>query len=320
MTSNKRLKNKIRTLMETTGVNYVRAARDTGSAAPKDPARLTWSPGTFTDGSKTTKAIDTFLGEFPHLLISGISASEPETMLSDMIDQLTAANSPVDLQLWINEPYRAMSIYRESNHVTRYVDDWTPDGTMITHVADQMEDAVAEMDRRNKLFIDHEEYPKNLSKARALAMRESLANGTTVSQHPLYMPYIVIVVNETASLFSEPPSKRERTEQERLVVFTAEIARKSRSAGIFLVFTTNRVSNASVPTVIRNQMRSIGLTTANTISSHMAIHSESLFGLPTTKAVICVEDKTVEIDRNPNYVTYSTTPYFRALRNSRNQT
>lgn len=300
MTPNKRQKTKTRAHMQATGTNYVRAARDTGAESLKDPARLSWSPGTIAGAGKTAKAVDTFQdARYPHLLISGMSAAQPEATLVDMIDQLMAANTTEDIQFQIIEPTLPLTEFKDSPYVSQYMDSWTPNADFMSNAADMMEDAVVEMNRRNARLINHHQLPKNLKKAREIAIFDAQRTGTRLDQHRLWMPYIFIVIQEAASLFADTASKDERDVQRRLVVAAAELTRKARSAGIFLVMSTNMPS--AVPAVIRNSTRRIAFSTPSSAGSLITIGDESLVGLPKDRGFI-VEDPDIakqEFVRNP---------------------
>lgn len=300
MTPNKRRKNKTRARMEATGTNYVRASRETGSNALKDPARLTWTPGTIAGAERPVKIIDSFVGSaLPHLLVTGMSASRPEEVLIDMIDQLITANTPEDAQFRIIEPAMALDHHKDSPRVKHYVDSWTPDRNFWLNAAGDMEAAVVEMDRRNRTFINHPQSPKNLHKAREIAIRESNKTGIPLDQHPLWMPFIFIVIHECGAIFANPTQKDERNDQARFTVATTEIARKSRSAGIYLACSAEM--SGAVPDVIGDQMRKIVLSTTDEEASMALVGDESLVGLPKTKGFIvdAREGTKQEFDRNP---------------------
>jgi hypothetical protein len=197
-------------------------------------------------------------------------------VMSSMILQILYNNGPTEARFWMVEPKNEMQIYRDCDLVERFVDSWTPDNNFISNAADLMEDAVKEMDRRNEMFVNHPKSPKNLAKAREIAMRESNDAGSPLERNPLYMPFIFIILEECASLFADSASKEEKAEQVRLVVATAEIARKSRSAGIYLICATQYPTNASIPSVIRNQMRRIGMRCQNDLASRVVIEEAGL--------------------------------------------
>jgi DNA segregation ATPase FtsK/SpoIIIE-like protein len=228
-----------------------------------------------------------------------MSAAEPEAMLVDMMDQLIAANTPEDIQFRIIEPTIPLTGYKNSPYVAQYMDSWTPNNKFMSNARSMMEEAVTEMNRRYALMINHPETVYNLGKAREVAIRESNQAGTPLEDHPLWMPHIFIVVHEAASLFSESTLKDEHDEQQSLVFATAELARKSRAAGIYLVMSTQ--VSVAVPPVIRDQMRMIALSTPSEHYSTVAVGDDSLVGLPKNKGIVVGkgEDENTVFDRNP---------------------
>ena len=206
----------------------------------------------------------------------GLVPTHNSVVMSSMILQILFNNGPTEARFWMVEPKNEMQIYRDCDLVERFVDSWTPDNNFIANAADLMEDAVKEMDRRNEMFVNHPKSPKNLAKAREIAIRESEDSGQPLERNPLYMPFMFIILEECASLFADSASKEEKMEQTRLVVATAEIARKSRSAGIYLICATQYPTNASIPSVIRNQMRRIGMRCQNDLASRVVIEENGL--------------------------------------------
>lgn len=307
MTANKRRKNKTRAIMETTGTNYVRAARAVGSMIIKDPVRLSWSPGTTTTHSGVDLQVrDNFLSyDSPHLLIPGMGAAEPERMLSDMIDQVAGNNSPEDVQFFIIEPAMALKGYEKSPHTKNYVDSWTT-GDFIRNASGLILDAVQEMDRRKALFINHEKSPKNLSKARSIAIAESAASGEPLTQHPLYLPYQIIVIHEISFLTSQEGNSGAQKDHEQLRLALSELMRKSRSAGIHIACSTRSPEVADIPDLYRINMRKIGLATSNELVSQTFMGDDSCLGIPKTKGVIQYTNsdgtgvRTVMFDRTQN--------------------
>lgn len=206
----------------------------------------------------------------------GLVPTHNSVVMSSMILQILFNNGPTEARFWMVEPKNEMQIYRDCDLVERFVDSWTPDNNFIANAANLMEDAVTEMDRRNEMFVNHPKSPKNLQKAREIAIRESEDSGNPLERNPLYMPFMFIILEECASLFADSASKEEKMEQVRLVVATAEIARKSRSAGIYLICATQYPTNASIPSVIRNQMRRIGMRCQNDLASRVVIEENGL--------------------------------------------
>lgn len=236
-------------------------------------AKLKWAAGVLADDELAWDNWDSASGS--HLLVAGQSGSGKSVTMTDMILQLVYNNGPSELRFWMIEPKNEMQVYRDCDVVQEFVDSFTP-GDFMTNAADLMEKLVEEMNRRNEVMVAHPKAPKKLSKAREIAQTESAANGTPLEDHPLYMPFIIMIVEECATLFAEASNAEEKAEQKRLITATAEIARKARSAGIYLVAATQYPTNASIPSVIRQQMRRIGMKCRDTISSQVVIGEPGL--------------------------------------------
>ena len=174
------------------------------------------------------------------------------------------------------EPKNELQTFKDLDVCERFIDSWTPNDRFVENATVFMQDAVAEMNRRYRLMKDHPKFPKKLEKAREIARREAARDGTPVEDHPLFMPFILIVVEECATLFADPGSKEERAQQEKLLSATAEIARKARAAGMYLICITQYPTNASIPSVIRNQMRRVGLMCQNRLASEIVIGENGL--------------------------------------------
>ena len=239
---------------------------------------ISWSPGVMADDSLAVYDWD---AEEPHLLIAGASGSGKSVVASAFILQIMQNNGPGEARFWMVEPKNEMQVYRNADVVERFVDSWTPDDEFIKNAADLMWDARVEMDKRNQIFSSHPKSPKKLSKARQIAKMESERDGTPLEDHPLYLPFLFIVLEECATLFAESSNAEEKQEQKRLLTNTAEIARKARSAGIYLVALTQYPTNASIPSVIRQQMRRIGLKCQNDMASRVVIEENGLEKIKT---------------------------------------
>lgn len=240
----------------------------------KGKARLTWAAGVMADDELAYDDWESASGS--HLLVAGQSGSGKSVVMADMILQLLHNNGPTELEFAMIEPKNEMQVYRDCDLVTDFVDTWTPDENFMTNAADLMEKMVAEMNRRNAVMSQHPKSPKKLSKAREIAMREAADQGIPFEDHPLFMPFKIIIMEECATLFADAASKDEKAEQGRLLAATVEIARKARSSGMYLVCATQYPTNASIPSVIRQQMRRIGMKCRDGMSSQVVIGQPGL--------------------------------------------
>lgn len=237
-------------------------------------AKVKWSPGVFSDD---TLAMDDWNGtsDSPHLLVAGASGSGKSVVMSSMILQLMYNNGPGEVRFHMIEPKNEMQVYQDIDVVDDFLDTWTTTDFMSA-AADMSEKIVGLMNQYNKIMNSHPKRPKNLKKAREIAARESRANGTPLEDHPLYLPYRFFIIEECASLFADALDKEEKEQQGRLLYNCTELARKARSSGIFLITATQYPTNASIPSVIRNQQRRIGMRCQNSMASRVVIEENGL--------------------------------------------
>jgi hypothetical protein len=236
-------------------------------------AKIDWAAGVLSDDSLARD--NWHNADNPHLLIAGASGSGKSVCMSSMLLQLAYNNGPGEVRLWGIEPKNELQVYRDLDITERFVDSWTPTREFVKNAADLLGDAVQEMDRRNEAFVNHPKAPKQLQKAREIAVRESEQAGTPLERHPLYMPYMFVIIEECASLFAGVrPDERE--DQARLIGYATELARKARSSGIHLILATQYPTKESLPVTIRNQCRSIGFKCQNEVASRVVIGETGL--------------------------------------------
>lgn len=239
-------------------------------------AKLDWSPGVLANDELV---YDKWDGDLPHLLIAGASGMGKSNIAMCMLMQLAYNNSPDELELHFIEPKNELQTFENVDTCAELVDSWKPDKDFMFNAAESAEAMVEEMDRRYEAMNNHPKRPKKLSKAREIAQREG--PNPDGSKHPLDMPYKIYYFEECATLFADAGSKEEAAEQKRLMAAVAELARKSRAAGIHLVFATQYPTNASIPSVIRNQCRRIGLGAQNRVASDVIIGQNGLEKIST---------------------------------------
>lgn len=237
--------------------------------------KITWSPGVL---SNDQMAEDSFDGnEAPMLLIAGMSGSGKTVTVHNFITQLAANNSPQDATFWLIEPKIGLQKYRNLDSVTKFVDSWFPSDEFFENIAELSEEAVRTMVEKNRTLIENPSkngvIPEKLSDARKIARREGTTGGEL---HPLMMPYLFITLEECATVFADAPSKDAAALQGRILANFARICREGRSAGVLLTCTTQYPTNASIPSVIRQQMRRIGMRCQNSLSSNVVIDESGL--------------------------------------------
>lgn len=209
---------------------------------------------------------------------NGFNTSRQSVVLHNQLCQLMRNNSPSDLQIKIIEPKVGTQIFENADSVTGYVDSWFPrEGELFEASLDLLRDLTTEMIRRNKIMRLHPGKPEKLAEAREIALREGPQPDG--SPHPMWLPYIICYIEECAMLFAPSPNKDDREVQAEILYYVTKLAREARSAGIHLTLATQYPTNVSLPSVIRQQCRRLGLKTQDQIASMVIINEPGLENL-----------------------------------------
>jgi len=176
----------------------------------KAKSNLTFGLGRDVSGIATTVDLKTM----PHLLIAGATGSGKSVAINAMMLALLYQNSPNDLRLILVDPKRV-----EFTHYNGIPHLLCPVVFDVDKTVSALRWAVAEMDRRFKLFQD-------------TARRNIEAYNTNPPNGQL--PYIVIFIDELADLMAQAGN-----EVEAAIVRLAQMA---RATGIHLVVATQRPS------------------------------------------------------------------------------
>lgn len=215
-----------------------------------------------------------------HVFLAGNGniATSNSVVLHNQLLQLFLNNSPSDLQVKIIEPKVGTQIFENVDNVTDYVDSWFPrEGEFFEATLDLVKKETDEMIRRNKLMRLHPGRPEKLAEARQIALTEGPQKDG--SPHPLMLPFHVVYMEECAMLFAPSPNKEEKEIQAEILYYVTKLARESRSAGIHMVLATQYPTNASLPSVIRQQCRRYGLKTQDSVASLVIINEPGLENL-----------------------------------------
>ncbi|MBP6217738.1 MAG: DNA translocase FtsK 4TM domain-containing protein [Oligoflexales bacterium] len=160
----------------------------------------------------------------PHLLIAGTTGSGKSVGINALICSLLVKTSPKHLKLILIDPkILELSIYKGVPHLLRPVITDRDEATEALYWA------VDEMDRRYKVM--ESEQVRNIQ-----AYNQKKGD-------KLYLPYIVIVIDELADLILGASKEFESTVQ--------KLAQKARACGIHLVLATQRPSVDVVTGVIK---------------------------------------------------------------------
>lgn len=194
------------------------------------------------------------LKKMPHLLIAGSTGSGKSVAINSILLTLLYENSPSDLRLLLVDPKRVE--FTEYNGVPHLL---TPVVTEVDKTVSALKWAVAEMERRLKLFSES-------SKRNIESYNEDPPEGK--------IPYIVIVIDELADLMAQASN-----EVEGSIVRLAQLA---RATGIHLIVATQRPSVNVITGLIKaNIATRIAFQTASQVDSRTILDvggAEKLLG------------------------------------------
>lgn len=193
------------------------------------------------------------LDKMPHLLIAGATGSGKSVCINSVILSLLYQNSPNTLKLILVDPKKVeLTNYAGIPHLL------TPVITEVDKTVNALRWAVAEMERRFKLFSE--------------ALKRDIKTYNQQSSDPL--PYIIVIIDELADLMSVAPN-----EVESAIVRLAQMA---RATGIHLILSTQRPSVNVITGLIKANITSrIAFAVASQIDSRTIIDTngaEKLLG------------------------------------------
>jgi len=206
--------------------------------------------------------------------VAGATGKGKSVLLHSMILQLATRNSPSQWELRIAEPKNEMQRYKALPHTTRFVDMSTPAANLYEPLMLMLEELAQEMENRYAMFQQLPGHVRNLQDAwRSEALREK-------------PPYITCLIEECADYFTKPPTSTAKVARagecyERAQSALALLARKSRAAGIYLVYATQRPTKDAIPAMVKGNSRRIGLGTHDNISSMIIIDRPGLENIKT---------------------------------------
>jgi S-DNA-T family DNA segregation ATPase FtsK/SpoIIIE len=186
------------------------------------------------------------LTRMPHLLIAGTTGSGKSVCVSSLIMSILMTRSPGEVQLILVDPKVVeLSIYKEVPHLM------CPIVTEVPKAESILEWASTKMDERYALLA--EAGVKDIRSYNRLGedgLRERLAIGDDeeMSQIPVRLPYIVIIVDELADLMM--------TSAKEVEFYLCRIAQKSRAVGIHLIVSTQRPQANVVTGLIKSNLPS----------------------------------------------------------------
>ncbi|MDO4270256.1 MAG: DNA translocase FtsK [Eubacteriales bacterium] len=229
-------------------------------------SRLSYSVGKDITG----KPVIGDIAKMPHMLIAGTTGSGKSVCINSMLISLLYKSTPEEVRLIMVDPKMVeLGNYNGIPHLL------IPVVTDPKKAAGALNWAVGEMERRYKLFADHQVrnlvgYNDLMRAERAKAEQEE---GGAPEQYQV-LPQIVIVIDELADLMMVAAKEVETS--------ICRIAQKARAAGMHLVVATQRPSADVITGIMKANIPSrIAFAVASQIESRIILDqtgAEKLIG------------------------------------------
>ena len=218
----------------------------------------------------TGKPVIGDIAKMPHMLIAGTTGSGKSVCINSMLISLLYKSTPEEVRLIMVDPKMVeLGNYNGIPHLL------IPVVTDPKKAAGALNWAVGEMERRYKLFADHQ--VRNLVGYNDLMRSEKAKAEQTEDGHPgqyQVLPQIVIVIDELADLMMVAAKEVENS--------ICRIAQKARAAGMHLVVATQRPSADVITGIMKANIPSrIAFTVASQIESRIILDTtgaEKLIG------------------------------------------
>lgn len=218
----------------------------------------------------TGKPVIGDIAKMPHMLIAGTTGSGKSVCINSMLISLLYKSTPEEVRLIMVDPKMVeLGNYNGIPHLL------IPVVTDPKKAAGALNWAVGEMERRYKLFADHQ--VRNLVGYNDLMRSEKAKAEQTEDGHPeqyQVLPQIVIVIDELADLMMVAAKEVENS--------ICRIAQKARAAGMHLVVATQRPSADVITGIMKANIPSrIAFAVASQIESRIildTIGAEKLIG------------------------------------------
>ena len=218
----------------------------------------------------TGKPVIGDIAKMPHMLIAGTTGSGKSVCINSMLISLLYKSTPEEVRLIMVDPKMVeLGNYNGIPHLL------IPVVTDPKKAAGALNWAVGEMERRYKLFADHQ--VRNLVGYNDLMRSEKAKAEHTEDGHPeqyQVLPQIVIVIDELADLMMVAAKEVENS--------ICRIAQKARAAGMHLVVATQRPSADVITGIMKANIPSrIAFAVASQIESRIILDTtgaEKLIG------------------------------------------
>lgn len=218
----------------------------------------------------TGKPVIGDIAKMPHMLIAGTTGSGKSVCINSMLISLLYKSTPEEVRLIMVDPKMVeLGNYNGIPHLL------IPVVTDPKKAAGALNWAVGEMERRYKLFADHQ--VRNLVGYNDLMRSEKAKAEQTEDGHPeqyQVLPQIVIVIDELADLMMVAAKEVENS--------ICRIAQKARAAGMHLVVATQRPSADVITGIMKANIPSrVAFAVASQIESRIILDTtgaEKLIG------------------------------------------
>ena len=218
----------------------------------------------------TGKPVIGDIAKMPHMLIAGTTGSGKSVCINSMLISLLYKSTPEEVRLiMVDQKMVELGNYNGIPHLL------IPVVTDPKKAAGALNWAVGEMERRYKLFADHQ--VRNLVGYNDLMRSEKAKAEQTEDGHPeqyQVLPQIVIVIDELADLMMVAAKEVENS--------ICRIAQKARAAGMHLVVATQRPSADVITGIMKANIPSrIAFAVASQIESRIILDTtgaEKLIG------------------------------------------
>ena len=214
------------------------------------------------------------IAKMPHMLIAGTTGSGKSVCINSMLISLLYKSTPEEVRLIMVDPKMVeLGNYNGIPHLL------IPVVTDPKKAAGALNWAVGEMERRYKLFADHQVrnlvgYNDLMRVEKAKAEAAAAEGETAVAEQYQVLPQIVIVIDELADLMMVAAKEVENS--------ICRIAQKARAAGMHLVVATQRPSSDVITGIMKANIPSrIAFAVASQIESRIILDTtgaEKLIG------------------------------------------
>ena len=222
----------------------------------------------------TGKPVIGDIAKMPHMLIAGTTGSGKSVCINSMLISLLYKSTPEEVRLIMVDPKMVeLGNYNGIPHLL------IPVVTDPKKAAGALNWAVGEMERRYKLFADHQVrnlvgYNDLMRAEKAKAEAAAAEGETATAEQYQVLPQIVIVIDELADLMMVAAKEVENS--------ICRIAQKARAAGMHLVVATQRPSSDVITGIMKANIPSrIAFAVASQIESRIILDTtgaEKLIG------------------------------------------